>query len=668
LIEVKEGKLGLSVQSGRQFRSYIISWFLMIVGLIVVFGAIAIFDRAQGYLLGQYKKSKLQQVNTAASLIDPHAHATLSAYQTESDLFKTLVRAFKEIGQSGSASLRVFSLNYDPEQKRLIYAVDPRKVSDDSIHISSDFFDLLLSRSNAQILLDQRTLIGGVRGKEGLVNGSPFEWKKEKNAGVLLVDGQEIFRLGNGEKLAGEFQDFKIDAKNLTARSVKVELPQLAKLEYRYIGKDQWLHLPGNEFFAETNVKNQLLHFIRKGQTMMWSIDEKELVSDNIIVVPLAANGNKQLSGAIVVEIPAIVLQTISDEFLKSVLLIFSLMGILILIAAIFFSRKITGPLEQLNLAIDRLIHNDFNFKLSAKGFGSFHFLAEQFNQMLKHIQQGRNELISLNKSYSRFVPHQLLKQLSPSGVNDISLGDCCERDMTVLFCDIRGFTTLSESMTPQANFNFINRYLSQIAPVINKRGGIIDKYLGDGIMALFPNGADQALKAAIEMLQALDVYNQRLMQKNLPIIEVGLGLHSGRMMLGTVGTSARMDATVVSDTVNAAARVESMTKAFCTKILITEETKRQLVDLNYYRMRYIASCSIQGKSKPVTLYEVFNSDAVSLQQEKASNQPTMIRAWKCYKNGDVASAIALYQRLIERTPDDKSLFALIERCQSGRL
>lgn len=324
--------------------------------------------------------------------------------------------------------------------------------------------------------------------------------------------------------------------------------------------------------------------------------------------------------------------------------------------------------MEQLTLAISRLIQHDFNFKLSPKSFGSFGYLANQFNLMLVRLQKSRSELIQLNKSYSRFVPHQLLKQLTAGGVNDISLGDSCERNMTVLFCDIRGFTTLSETMSPAANFRFINRYLSQIAPVINKHGGIIDKYLGDGIMALFPNGADEALTAAIQMLESLDNYNKKLKQNKLPIIEVGLGLHTGKTMLGTVGTSSRMDATVISDTVNAAARVESMTKAFATKILITEETKKEIKDLSKYRMRYIATCQIQGKNRPVTLYEIFNNDSLSVQREKLNNQSVMIQAWKTYKNGDSALAIQMYQKLLEKSNHDKSLFALIERCQSGRL
>ena len=642
----------------------------MIVGLIVFFGATTIYDRAQTYLLNNYKTNKLHQLATMAKLLDNEQHAALKTAKNSSNaLAKKLRAAFAQNSVDELVGQQIFSVNYDINQRQFRYAVDPAISTVEGINVSSDLFDVMITSNGAgQLQLDHRVLLGDSPLLKGASSQSRIELQPSQQNYRLLVNGQTILTLQGKKTITGTFKNIQVSAKHATPKSAEFLFPQKTLVQFQYVLKNGYIHPPGSRVFIDSHLKKQLLNKIQPGERGMISMEPSSITSKTFVMVPISTNKSSKSRGALIMLISEKTLQTISRDFLQSVLLIFSLMTVLILLAAIFFARKITGPLEQLNLAITRLIRNDFNFKLSAKGFGSFRFLANQFNQMLAHIQRSRNELINLNKSYSRFVPHQLLKQLSTSGVNDISLGDCCEREMTVLFCDIRGFTTLSESMTPQANFNFINRYLSQIAPVINKRGGIIDKYLGDGIMALFPNGADQALKAAIEMLKALDVYNQKLIHKKLPIVEVGLGLHSGKMMLGAVGTPARMDATVVSDTVNAAARVESMTKAFRTKILITEETKRQLEDLSFYQIRYIASCRIQGKSKPVTLYEVFNNDSVSLQKEKAANQSMMIRAWKRYRQGDVASAIALYQRLIEKSPDDKSLFALIERCQSGRL
>ncbi|MGB0495065.1 MAG: adenylate/guanylate cyclase domain-containing protein, partial [Kangiellaceae bacterium] len=272
------------------------------------------------------------------------------------------------------------------------------------------------------------------------------------------------------------------------------------------------------------------------------------------------------------------------------------------------------------------------------------------------------------NKAYSRFVPHNVLKLISPNGIQTTKLGECIEKEMTILFCDIRGFTRLSESMKPKDSFAFINRYLKIMVPVINKYGGTVDKYIGDGIMALFPSSADNALRAAVGMNSELSKYNKKLQAKGLPTVKIGLGLHTGKMMLGTVGTQSRMDVTVISDTVNAAARIEALTKTFDVSILISEEMRLRLNKFDKRELRFIATCFVQGKAQPMTIYEVFSNDTVSLRNEKLENQQGMIEAWTSYKRGELDKAIGIYQKLMEKTPLDKAQLALIEVVQTGRL
>lgn len=537
----------MKIESDKQFRIYVISWFLAIAGFIVIVGTIFIFKSAESLIIENYKKEKLAQIISMAGLIDGNKHQLISNKNQPDTYYKQLTKSYTIAAQSDGFNHQLFSLNYDKKNQQFTNTIS---FNNQNVFDSQEFKQALLNVINE-------------KGPDGYI--------------TRIID---------------------------------------------------------ENFYVLVPIKDSL--------------------SNNV--------------GLLVLQVSENTLNNLKKGLTDSMFVSFGFLSILLMIAAIIFSRKVTGPLELFSQAISRLIHNDFNFKLSAKGFGSFNYLTNQFNTMISRLHLSRNELILLNKSYSRFVPHQLLKELSSTGVKDISLGDSCERVMTILFCDIRGFTTLSETMSPAANFKFINSYLSQIAPVINKHGGTIDKYLGDGIMALFPNGGDKALTAAVEMIDALAEYNKKLISKKLPIIEVGIGLHTGNTMLGTVGTSSRMDATVISDCVNAASRVEAMTKSFCTKILMTEETKRQLTDLNKFKIRYIAECQIKGKTKPVTLYEVYNNDPASVQKEKAQNQALMIKAWKIYISGDAEKAIHIYQRLIEKSPHDQSLFALIERCQTGRL
>ena len=431
---------------------------------------------------------------------------------------------------------------------------------------------------------------------------------------------------------------------------------------------DQSLFFSGSKLVTSERFNQLLTEFHQSKQTSK-TVFLKDITNvQKYISFASIFDSRNDVAGVVIVEVSNRQVSSIKGKLLESMLVTISFLFISLLVASIFFARKITGPFEQLTDAIERLIKNDFNFNLSLSGFGGFTYLAKQFNLMLLKLQVSRNELVSTNKAYSRFVPHQVLKLISPTGIKNTSLGDCVEKDMTILFCDIRGFTSLSESMSPSENFAFINRYLKIMVPVINKYGGTIDKYMGDGIMALFPNSADHALQAAVGMMETLEKYNEKLINRNLPTVKIGLGLHTGKMMLGTVGTSSRMDVTVISDTVNAAARIEALTKTFKAPILISEELRIRLEHFDKTNLRFIATCLVQGKSKPVTLYEVFSQDAISIRKEKLENQNVMITAWQHYKKGNTDQALNLYQRLMEKSPSDRALLALIEVVQRGRL
>ncbi|EDN72477.1 adenylate/guanylate cyclase [Beggiatoa sp. SS] len=155
-------------------------------------------------------------------------------------------------------------------------------------------------------------------------------------------------------------------------------------------------------------------------------------------------------------------------------------------------------------------------------------------SQQRRIVENARfyQEITDLNKAYERFVPHEFLRLLNKRSVVDVALGDQVEKEMTILFSDIRGFTALSEKMSPQENFNFINTYLSQMEPIITQYQGFIDKYIGDAIMALFPGQADEAVQGSIAMLKQLVEYNQQRQSAGLDPIAIGIGLNTGALML----------------------------------------------------------------------------------------------------------------------------------------
>lgn len=278
--------------------------------------------------------------------------------------------------------------------------------------------------------------------------------------------------------------------------------------------------------------------------------------------------------------------------------------------------------------------------------------------------QQFTSELFQLNKAFSRFVPRQFLQYLDKDSIVDVQLGDHVQKEMSVLFADIRDFTTLSEQMTPEENFKFINAYLSRMEPAIVQNKGFIDKYIGDGIMALFSKGADNAIKAAISMLQRLTTYNQHRATAGYIPIQVGIGINTGSLMLGTVGGYSRMDSTVISDTVNLASRIEGLTKEYRISLLISHHTFSQLQDANQYAFRIIDRVKVKGKLAAVSVYEVFDADPPKIRDAKLATKTAFEEALLLYNLHSFQQAAQLFGECLHLNPEDTVAQSYLERCQ----
>ncbi len=257
------------------------------------------------------------------------------------------------------------------------------------------------------------------------------------------------------------------------------------------------------------------------------------------------------------------------------------------------------------------------------------------------------------NKAYSRFVPNELLHLLSKKNILDIQLGEQVELNMTVLFSDIRSFTSLSEKMSAQENFDFINAYLSEIIPIIHANNGIIDKYIGDAIMALFIN-ADDAVNAAIDMVKA-----QRYQG-----IEAGIGLNTGNLMLGIIGDTNRLQCTVISDTVNVASRLESITKTYKVPFIISQSTFNNLTDTSLYKYRFIDNIKVKGRLEHLNIFEIFNSEEKTIQDRKLANLELFETAINLYQHHKFVETEKIMRQCLHTNPYDTVAELFIHRCE----
>ncbi len=286
-------------------------------------------------------------------------------------------------------------------------------------------------------------------------------------------------------------------------------------------------------------------------------------------------------------------------------------------------------------------------------------------NELLARIKTHIN-LSKISSAYGRFVPYEFLRFLGRESIVDVRLGDQVQQEMSILFADIRNFTTLSEGMSPKANFDFINSYLSRVGPIVRKHNGFIDKYIGDAIMALFPQKPEDGLHAAIEMQKQVLLYNSDRQKAGYSPISIGVGLHTGSLMLGTIGEEQRMESTVISNAVNLASRLETLTKIYGASIIISGQTLFSLEDLSRYHYRFLGQVQVKGKTELVAVFEVFDAEVTQIKELKLQTKTEFEKGVMLYHEKEFQEACQIFNKILEINSVDKAAQFYVQTCEEA--
>ena len=270
----------------------------------------------------------------------------------------------------------------------------------------------------------------------------------------------------------------------------------------------------------------------------------------------------------------------------------------------------------------------------------------ELLTRIRSHLQ-----LTQTVRAYGRFVPKEILEFLNRESIMDVQLGDQTEREMSILFADVRNFTAMSERMSREEIFAFINILLNRLSPVIRHHNGFIDKYIGDSIMAIFPGTAEDAIQAAITIQEELIAFNAEYTKLGNNSIKMGVGIHTGSIMLGIIGEAERMEGTVIADAVNISARIEKLTKHYGVGILVSEESIANLTDPYLYRYRFMDKVKVGGKQGVLSVYEVFDAD--DLRRKKAAVQAVFEHGARSYHERDFETTVSCMKQVQKILPDD---------------
>jgi len=238
-----------------------------------------------------------------------------------------------------------------------------------------------------------------------------------------------------------------------------------------------------------------------------------------------------------------------------------------------------------------------------------------------------------------------------------------------VLFSDIRGFTTLTEELGAQGTVSLLNEYFTVMVDCIQQQGGMLDKFIGDAIMAGFgipvtrEDDEDRALRAAIAMLNALGELNVSRQGHGLHPINIGIGLNTDTVVSGNIGSPKRMDYTMIGDGVNLASRLESACKQYSAHILISDHTYQRLQGT--YRIRDIDDVVVKGKTEPVRIYEVLDYHSRESFPHLMEVMGHFGEGREAYRNGDWNEAIMRFHTALELNPEDRLSQIYIDRCET---
>ncbi|MGR9012254.1 MAG: adenylate/guanylate cyclase domain-containing protein [Gammaproteobacteria bacterium] len=310
-------------------------------------------------------------------------------------------------------------------------------------------------------------------------------------------------------------------------------------------------------------------------------------------------------------------------------------------LALILISSVLAKPILQLVIGAKNISAGQYDQYMEIESRDELGYLTYSFNEMAR----GLKEREVIRSAFGKYVPHEIVTELLLG--NKLLGGD--KKEITILFCDIRGFTSLSENKDPSLVVVYLNSFFTNMETIITEHHGHINKYLGDGFLALFgapeplQNSAKQAVDAAHKILLRLEEFNQEHMSQT----KIGIGIHTGEALIGNIGSENRTEYTAIGDAVNLTSRIESLCKYYDESLLVSEQTVAKLESDYVYRI--IDNTLVKGRETSVVIYRTYGLHDLSVQQKteiEIANQ-----AVQAYLEGDFHSALTLINDHFKQPP-----------------
>jgi adenylate cyclase len=342
----------------------------------------------------------------------------------------------------------------------------------------------------------------------------------------------------------------------------------------------------------------------------------------------------------------------------RMLFVIFTIGMFISVVSTFMLARSVTRPVKKLSRGVEKIEQGNYDTQVDIRQKDEIGQLGQAFNNMARGLAEKEKVRNLLGKVVSPEIAEELMSK-------DLELGGE-DREVTILFSDVRGFTTLCEGLQPQVILNLLNRYLTAISAVIEEHGGVVDKYIGDAVMALFgaplqhDNDPARAIKTALGMCQALAAINQDFINDGLPPIGIGIGINTDTVVAGNMGSMNRLNYTVIGDGVNLASRLEGLTKEYGVHIIVSDNTRART---DAFMFRELDRVRVKGKDLPVGIFEPVGVSG-NIRQETMQALQDYQQALEQYRQRNWHGAMQAFRQLQEADPARKLYKVYLERCQ----
>ncbi|MGN1349545.1 MAG: HAMP domain-containing protein [Anaerovoracaceae bacterium] len=321
-------------------------------------------------------------------------------------------------------------------------------------------------------------------------------------------------------------------------------------------------------------------------------------------------------------------------------------------------------PLKRLRLAIQEVTEGNLGVQTTVRGNDEIADVSRVFNQMSTTVEYSVNELTELNQGYFRFVPSKMFQLLRKSSVTDVRLGDQMHSDITILSVNAQGFSDMISSMNSAEMFRFINDVYSELVPIINEKGGVVDRFEEAGLVAFFTGSSEDAVNSAVSVCQEMDVVNSRRTAKGLPVVTLTGGISYGPVMVGIVGHRERLAATTVSEHTNLSSFLQQMAPKYAARVLTTAATAERIPEFHErYNARFIGFLHVTATDRAEKLYDVFDGDTEEIRRLKRQTKDLFERGVELYCQKDYYEARLVFIQVLKQFRMDAAAREYLYRC-----